>query len=106
MTRTNEFVRVPLIILPATSSLNTEVLRRRVEEQYAVKATYAYTVPVRHLLGAEVWEGPVHVFSLEGHSTAARAFAWMLDGETPDHYLALESRAVPEAAEAVRLALL
>jgi len=81
-------------------------LKRVLEERYAVSAEFAYTVPVRHLLGKTVWEGPVHVFQLKNHPSASRAFAWsMTNGTVVHRHIALESRAVPEAAEAVRLAL-
>jgi hypothetical protein len=95
----------PTSLVP-TPPARIEDLKRLVERRCEVTAAYAYTVPVRHLLGTGVWEGPVHVFILKGHPTATRAFAWTLAGHTPEHHVALESRAVPEAAEAVRLALL
>jgi hypothetical protein len=90
------------LILPAHLRLG----KRVVEERYGVDAEYVYTVPLRHFLGTVVWEGPVHVFSLKNHPTASRAFAWSEStGTGVEHHVALDSRAVPEAAEAVRLAL-
>jgi hypothetical protein len=46
------------------------------------------------------------VFAVLGHPTSTRAFAWStFDGHEEQRHIALESRAVPEAAEAVRLVL-
>jgi hypothetical protein len=91
---------------PEPHPADVDALKRFVEKQYSVKAEYAYTVPVRHLLGTLVWEGPVYVFSLMDHPTAKRAFGWSTtNGLRENQHVALESRAVPEAAEAVRLAL-
>jgi hypothetical protein len=92
--------------VPNGHPCGSEELRSEVEKRYSAKAEFAYTVPVRHLFGEVVWEGPVCVFLLSGHPTATKAFAWTtLDGVMQEHHVALESKAVPQAAEAVRLVL-
>lgn len=93
--------------VPLADPPDTIELKRALEEQYWVKAEYAYAVPVRPSVGTTVWAGQVFVFALKDHPTAFRAFAWsMCAGGALEHHVALESRAVPEAAEAVRLSLL
>lgn len=52
-------------------------LKRAVEAQHGCVATLAQSLPVKEEHnGATVWEGVVHVFDLEGHRTATRAYAW------------------------------
>jgi hypothetical protein len=68
--------------LPAGPSANmTDVsvdqLQRAVEGQHGGTAKLAYVSHVRELYGHElVWDGEVHVFDLEGHPEATRAYAW------------------------------
>ena len=51
-------------------------LRQAVESVHSCRATFAQTVPVREVFqGQPVWEGVVHVFDLEGHPKATRAYA-------------------------------
>ncbi len=52
-------------------------LNRAVEAQHGCKATVFQSVPIKETLGHNtVWEGVVHIFSLSGHPTAKRAYAW------------------------------
>jgi ABC-type branched-subunit amino acid transport system ATPase component len=52
-------------------------LKRAVEAQHGCKATVFQSVPIKETFGRNtVWEGVVHVFSLTGHPTAKRAYAW------------------------------
>jgi hypothetical protein len=52
-------------------------LQFAVESQHGSKASPAQSVPVKETHnGQTVWEGVVHVFDLEGHPKAARAYAW------------------------------
>jgi hypothetical protein len=52
-------------------------LQRAVESLHSCRATLVQTVPVRETFrGQPVWEGVVHVFDLEGHPEATRAYAW------------------------------
>ena len=63
----------------------SDQLRQAVETTHSCSATLAQTVPVRETFrGQAVWEGVVHVFDLEGHSEATRAYAWSspIEGST------------------------
>jgi hypothetical protein len=92
--------------VPQGHPCDSAELKALVEKRYSVKAEYIYTSPVRHVFGDVLWEGPVCVFAVFGHPTSTRAFAWStFDGHEEQRHIALESRAVPEAAEAVRLVL-
>jgi hypothetical protein len=52
-------------------------LKRAVEAQHGCKATVFQSVPIKETFGRNtVWEGVVHIFSLTGHPTAKRAYAW------------------------------
>jgi hypothetical protein len=51
-------------------------LKRAVETQHGGTATLAQSVPVRETFkGEAVWEGVIHVFDLQGHPKATRAYA-------------------------------
>jgi hypothetical protein len=57
--------------------MRDDTVERDVESQHFCYATLAQTAPVRETFkGQPVWEGVVHVFDLEGHSQATRAYAW------------------------------
>ena len=52
-------------------------LARATEAQHGGSATLAQTVPIHeNFNGQVVWDGVVHVFDLDGHPTATRAYAW------------------------------
>jgi hypothetical protein len=54
-------------------------LKTAIESQHGGVATLAQSVPVRETFeGQPIWEGVVHVFDLEGHPTATRAYAMVL----------------------------
>lgn len=54
-----------------------ESLKAAVEGMHGGRATFVQAVPVREEFeGQPVWEGVVHVFDLEGHEKASRAYAW------------------------------
>ena len=51
--------------------------QRHVEGQHGGKAVLVEAVPVKETFqGQIVWEGTIHVFDLEGHPKATRAYAW------------------------------
>ena len=55
--------------------------------------------------GKSVWEGVVHVFELNGHPPARRAFAWssLVEGSTERRYFAvLNIPPITSPVEAVR----
>jgi hypothetical protein len=57
---------------------------------------------VERFQGETVWEGEVLVFELQGHPTAARCYAWEVDGEVT---AVLEAGPVKGAADAVRASI-
>jgi hypothetical protein len=84
-------------------------LRQSVEAQHGGRATLAQTVPVRETFkGQPVWEGIVHVFDLEGHPEATRAYAWSSAIEGSDkrrYYAVLGIGAIKTPLDAVRAAI-
>lgn len=90
--------------------VSSEQLREAIESQHGGKATLAQSVPVREMHGADVaWEGIVHVFHLEGHPSADRAYAWstLLDESTGRRrfYAVLHAGPVMSPVDAVRAAI-
>jgi hypothetical protein len=58
--------------------------------------------------GQALWEGPAHVFDLDGHSGASRAYAWSsaIDGHDKRRvYAVLGIGAIKTPLEAVRAAI-
>ncbi len=48
-----------------------------VESQHGGRATLVDALPIKELFeGKTVWESVVHVFDLDGHPKATRAYAW------------------------------
>jgi hypothetical protein len=86
------------------------LLHQAVESQHLCHATLAQTVPVRETFqGQTVWEGIVHVFDLEAHPTATRAYAWSsaIDGsEKRRYYAVLGIGAIKTPLDAVRAAII
>ena len=57
--------------------VNVAELKRAVEVQHGCKATVFQSMPIKKTFsGKTVWEGVVFTFSLTGHPTAKRAYAW------------------------------
>jgi hypothetical protein len=84
-------------------------LKRTVESQYGGTATLAQSVPVKEVFdGKTVWEGVVHVFELDGHPRATRAYAWSspVEGGAKRRFFAvLHLGAITGPVEAVRAAI-
>jgi hypothetical protein len=84
-------------------------LKRAVESMHDCRATLAHTAPVRETFGGElVWEGVVHVFDVEGHPTATRAYAWsspIEDSEKRRFFAVLHMGAIKSPLDAVRAAI-
>lgn len=58
--------------------------------------------------GQPVWQGHVHVFNLDGHPTATRAYAWStpVDGSSKRRFYAvLHLGPIRSARDAVRAAI-
>jgi len=84
-------------------------LQQAVEHQHHCKARLAQSVPVKEThKGETVWEGVVHVFDLDGHPTATRAYAWSspIEGSDKRRFFAvLHLGPVTGPVEAVRAAI-
>lgn len=84
-------------------------LQSAVESMHSCCATLTKTVPVRETFqGQPVWEGVVHVFNLEGHPKATRAYAWSSPTEGSDKrrfYAVLHLGAIKSPLDAVRAAI-
>ena len=91
------------------TEVETQELQRAVERLHTCKATLAQSVPVTERHGsAVVWQGVVHVFDLQGHLTASRAYAWSspIEGSDKRRFFAvLHQPPVTSPLEAVRTAI-
>jgi hypothetical protein len=87
----------------------TTNLAKAIEGQHGGTATFIQSVPVTEIFkGKTVWEGVVHVFDLEDHPTATRAYAWSSPIEGSDKrrfYAVLHVPPVNSPADAVRAAI-
>jgi hypothetical protein len=85
------------------------VLKTAIESQHGGTATLAQSVPVREThAGAVVWDGVVHVFDLDGHPAASRAYAWSspIEGSDKRRFFAvLHQGPVKSPVDAVRAAI-
>ena len=84
-------------------------LQQAVEQMHLCTAALAQSVPVRETFeGSTVWEGVVHVFNLEGHPKATRAYAWSspIEGSTKCRFFAvLHIPPIKSPIDAVRAAI-
>ena len=101
--------------------VSPDELKHAVESQHGGTATLAQSVPVHEttkrrtenegmtfLHDETVWEGVVHVFDLEGHPKATRAYAWSspIEGTTKRQFFAvLHMGTITGPLEAVRAAI-
>ena len=57
--------------------VDPDQLKQAIESQHDGTAVLADALPVKEVFdGKTVWEGVVHFFDLEGHSSATRDYAW------------------------------
>jgi hypothetical protein len=91
------------------SNIYVNDLVKAVESQHSCRAALAQTVPIRETFqGQPVWEGVVHVFNIEGHPKATRAYAWSspIEGSNKRRFFAvLQMGAIKTPLEAVRAAI-
>lgn len=84
-------------------------LQKAVEGQHGGKAALVGALPVKEVFqGKTVWEGVVHVFDLEGHPKATRAYAWSSPVEGSDKrrfYAVLHLGGIRSPLDAVRAAI-
>jgi hypothetical protein len=74
------------------SEVTLAELRQAVERIHKCNARCIDVVAVTHEVnGNHVWHGNVHVFELDGHAIAVRAYAWSLpvDGISKRHIFAV-----------------
>ena len=85
------------------------LMPRAIEAQHGGTATLAQSVPVLETFEDQpVWEGIVHVFELEGHPIATRAYAWSspIEGSDKRRFFAvLHMGPVKSPQDAVRAAI-
>lgn len=54
-----------------------EALQEAIRNLHGCESTWIETVPVKEAFrGQTIWEGKVSVFTLHGHPTATRCYAW------------------------------
>jgi hypothetical protein len=89
--------------------METDQLKRAVEGMYGGSARLAQSAPVEETHeGKAVWEGVVHIFDLEGHSTASKAYAWSSPIEGSDKrrsFAVLHRGPLKSPADAVQAAI-
>ena len=91
------------------SEVNTNELKRAVENQHGCTATLLQSVPVKETFdGKTVWDGIAHVFSIDGHPKARKAYAWpspIAGSDKRRFFAVLHLPPVTSPAEAVRAAM-
>ena len=84
-------------------------LRNAVERMRHCSARLIQSVPIREWFEHEtVWESAVHIFDLEGHPTASRAYAWSSSIEGSDKrrfFAVLHQPPITSPVDAVRAAI-
>ena len=89
--------------------VSADQLRDAVEGMHGCPAQLTEAVAVSETFKSQpVWEGVVHVFSLQGHRSADRCYAWSSPVEGSDRrrvYAVLGVPPVDSAADAVRAAI-
>jgi hypothetical protein len=89
-------------------SVNVDLLRQVIEVQHGAKSEFAQSVRVARWNGnPSSWDGVVHVFSIAGHPTARRAYAWSspIAGSQSQRYFAvLQQGRIRTPAEAAKAA--
>lgn len=88
---------------------DSETLRSVIEAQHGCTATLAQTTPIHEIFnGQVVWDGVVHVFDLDDHPSATRAYAWSSPIEGSDKrrfYAVLHLGGIRSPLDAVRAAI-
>ena len=88
---------------------NSLSLERAIETQHGGTARFREVVPVSETFNGQiVWDGEVHVFDLDDHPKATRAYAWSSPVEGSDNrrfYAVLHLGPVRSAQDAVRAAI-
>lgn len=89
--------------------VSVDQLQQAVEGQHGGKAVLVDALPVKEVFqGKTVWEGVVHIFDLEGHPKATRAYAWSSPVEGSNKrrfYAVLHLGGIRSPLDAVRAAI-
>jgi hypothetical protein len=89
--------------------VSADQLKQAVEGQHGGTAVLVGPEPVKETFnGKTVWEGVVHVFDLDGHPSATRAYAWSSPIEGSDKrrfYAVLHLGGIRSPLDAVRAAI-
>lgn len=89
--------------------VSADQLKQAIEGQHGGRATLSDVLPIKEVWnGQTVWEGVVHVFDLEGHPKATRAYAWSSPVEGSDRrrfYAVLHLGGIRSPLDAVRAAV-
>jgi len=89
--------------------VSPDQLKAAVEGQHGGKATLVSTEPVTELHNGQiVWKGIVHVFDLDGHPRATRAYAWsspITGSDKRRFYAVLHLGGIRSPLDAVRAAI-
>lgn len=89
--------------------VSADQLKQAVEGQHGGTPVFVDAVPVKEVFqGQTVWEGVVHVFDLDGHPRATRAYAWSSPVEGSDRrrfYAVLHLGGIRSPLDAVRAAI-
>ena len=89
--------------------VSADQLKQAVEGQHGGTATLVFVEPVKEVYrGKTVWEGGAHVFDLEGHPAATRAYAWSspIEGSSKRRFYAvLHLGGIRSPLDAVRAAI-
>jgi hypothetical protein len=91
------------------TDVSADQLQAAIEGQHGGKASLAYVDAVTETFqGRVVWDGLIHVFDLDGHPKATRAYAWSSPVEGSDKrrfYAVLHLGPIRSAQDAVRAAI-
>ena len=91
------------------NDVTSEVLREATERMHECTAKLTHVLSVTEKFESKTaWEGVVHIFDLDGHPTATRAYAWSspFEGSTKRRFYAvLHVPPVTSPADAVRAAI-
>ena len=83
-------------------------LKRVIEAQHGVKSTFVKSIRIHRSAGSPAnWDGVVHVFDLNDHPKAKRAFAWsspILGSAGPRFFAVLQAGPVTTPLQAVKAA--
>ena len=88
---------------------DVDQLKQAIEGLHRCSARLVESVPVTETYNNEVvWDGVVHVFNLDGHASASRAYAWSGEVNGPDErrfFAVIHEGPVGSPIDAVRAVL-